>query len=364
MDTTNFLDWSYLGNSLRAWLLFLAVAIGVTALLTGAREMLSRRFLRLGQRSENEAPRLIGLLLRRTRPAALLAVGLALALLTIVPPPGLQRVSDWYVLVALVVQAALWANTVIGFWVKRTTERQLTEDAATATTIAAGGIALRVGVWIMAVLLTLHNLGFNVTALLTGLGIGGLAIALAVQSVLGDLLAALSIVLDKPFVVGDFLVVDEHRGTVEYIGLKTTRLRSLSGEQIIVSNSDLLKSRIRNFKRMFERRIVFSVGVTYQTPHEKLERMPAMIREIIEAQQNVRFDRAHFQKYGDSSLDFEMVYFVTLPDYNIFMDVQQAINLEIYRRFVAEGIEFAYPTRTVHMASESPAPAEPVGSPA
>ncbi len=364
MDTTNFLDWNYLDNPLRSWLYFLLVVVGATALLVGLREVLSRRFLRMGERKENDAPRLIGLLVRRTRPVALVAAALGLALLTIIPPPGLRRVIGWYVLVALVLQAALWANTVIGFWVKRTTARQLTEDAATATTIGALGIALRIGVWIMAVLLTLHNLGLNVTALLTGLGIGGLAIALAVQSVLGDLLAALSIVLDKPFVVGDFLVVDEHRGTVEYIGLKTTRLRSLSGEQIIVSNSDLLKSRIRNFKRMFERRIVFSVGVTYQTPHEKLQRMPVMIREIIESQQNVRFDRAHFQKYGDSSLDFEMVYFVTLPDYNIYMDVQQAINLEIYRRFTAEGIEFAYPTRTVHMASESPVPFEPAGSPA
>ncbi len=357
MSETPILEWSYFGNSVRQWLTFLIVTAGVMLVLVTVRMLLARRFEHLGEERGLEAPRLIGMLMRRSRPFAFLAIGLALALVAIVPPPRFDRVVRWYVLLALVVQGAIWANTVIGFWVKRETQRQLTEDAATATTLAALGVGLRIGVWIITVLFALHNLGFNVTALLTGLGIGGVAIALAVQSVLGDLLAALAIVLDKPFVVGDFLVVDEHRGTVEYVGLKTTRLRSLSGEQIIVSNGDLLKSRIRNFKRMFERRIVFTVGVTYQTPRDKLERIPGMVREIIEAQKNVRFDRAHFHKYGDSALEFEMVYFVTVPEYNVYMDIQQAVNLEIFRRFGDEGIDFAYPTRTVHLMSESPVPA-------
>jgi small-conductance mechanosensitive channel len=357
MDTTGFLDWSYAGNTVRVWILFFSIAAGGTALLVAAREVLARRFHRLGERTQADVPRLLSALLNRTRPFALAAIAVSVAAAFIAPPPRLDRMLSVFVLIAVVVQAALWASALIGFWVKRATARQLTEDAASATTLAALGIALRVGVWIIAVVMALHNLGINVTALLTGLGIGGVAIALAVQSVLGDLLAALSIVLDKPFVVGDFLVVDEHRGTVEYVGLKTTRLRSLSGEQIIVSNSDLLKSRIRNFKRMYERRIDFSVGVTYQTPHDALRRIPGMVREAIESQQNVRFDRAHFRKYGDSSLDFEMVYFVTLPDFNVYMDIQQAINLEIHRRFTEAGIEFAFPTRTIHMATESPAPA-------
>lgn len=206
--------------------------------------------------------------------------------------------------------------------------------------------------WSVIVLLTLDNLGFDVTALVAGLGIGGVAVALAVQKILGDLFASLSIVLDKPFVIGDFIIVGEHLGTVEHIGLKTTRIRSLSGEQLIFSNSDLLGSRIRNFKRMYERRVVFTIGVVYQTPLEKLALIPSIIREIIESQKPVRFDRSHFKEYGAFSLNFETVYWVQNPDFNTYMDIHQAINLEIYRRFTREGIEFAYPTQTLFINRE------------
>jgi len=168
--------------------------------------------------------------------------------------------------------------------------------------------------------------------------------------VLGDLFASISIVLDKPFVIGDFIIVGDMLGTVEHIGIKTTRVRSLFGEQLIFSNNDLLNSRIRNYKRMDERRIVFSIGVVYQTPYEKLSAIPGMVREIVEAQEQTRFDRAHFSKFGDFALIYEIVYYVKIPDYNAYMDIQEAINLEIYRKFQEQGIEFAYPTQTVFVA--------------
>jgi small-conductance mechanosensitive channel len=168
--------------------------------------------------------------------------------------------------------------------------------------------------------------------------------------VLGDLFASLSIVLDRPFVIGDFIIVDDMVGTVEYVGLKTTRVQSLSGEQIVFANADLLNSRIRNFKRMYQRRIVFTLGVTYQTPRAQLEQIPSIIRAAVERQENARFDRSHFLSYGDFSLNFETVYHVLVPDYNVYMDIQQAINLEIHREFEAAGIEFAYPTQTLFMA--------------
>jgi small-conductance mechanosensitive channel len=201
--------------------------------------------------------------------------------------------------------------------------------------------------------LVLDNLGVNITGLVAGLGIGGIAVALALQNILGDLFASLSIVLDKPFVIGDFVVVDSLSGTIEHIGLKTTRIRSLRGEQLIFSNNDLLKSRIRNYKRMSERRIDFSFGVVYQTPLEKLKAIKKIVSDIIEKGEKTRFDRVHFKEYGDSSLNFEVVYFVTDPDYNIYMDVQEAINLEIFRCFAEEGIEFAYPTRTIFIQHET-----------
>jgi small-conductance mechanosensitive channel len=195
--------------------------------------------------------------------------------------------------------------------------------------------------------MVLDNVGIDVTALVAGLGVGGIAVALAVQNVLGDLFASLSIALDKPFTLGDFLIIDDYMGSVEHIGLKTTRIRSLSGEQLVFSNTDLLKSRIKNYGRMFERRVVFKIGVTYQTPRDKIELIPTIIREAIESQEPVRFDRSHFQAYGDFSLLFETVYYVLKPDYNLYMDIQQAINLEIHRRFEQESIEFAYPTQTL-----------------
>ena len=192
--------------------------------------------------------------------------------------------------------------------------------------------------------------GVEVGTLITSLGVGGIAVALAVQNILGDLFASISIVLDQPFIVGDFITVGEYMGTVEHIGLKSTRVRSLTGEQLIFSNSDLLDSRIRNYKRMANRRVSFTIGVTYQTPYEKLVEIPEIVQEIIEAQPQTSFDRVHFKAYGDSSLNFEVVYYMLTSDYDVFVDVQQAINLEIFRRFAEEGIEFAYPTQTVFVA--------------
>ncbi len=210
----------------------------------------------------------------------------------------------------------------------------------------------------MVLLLSLQNVGVDVTALVAGLGVGGIAVALALQNILGDLFASLAIVLDKPFVLGDFINVGgEFLGSIEAIGLKTTRIRSLSGEQLVFSNSDLLGSRIRNYGRMAERRIAFTVGVTYETPKDRLAEIPGIIREAVEAQDKVRFDRSHFQKFGDFSLDFETVYYVLSPDYSTYMDIQQAINLRLFGEFGDRGIEFAYPTQTLHLFKQ-PEPAK------
>ena len=252
---------------------------------------------------------------------------------------------------ALIAQIALWAAAMIELAWRRYGRTRVETDRAAITTVYAFRIASLVALWTVAVLVAVDNLGFDVTALVAGLGIGGVAIALATQSILGDLFASLSIVIDKPFVVGDFIRVGDDLGAVERIGLKTTRVRSLSGEQLIFGNADLLNSRIRNYHRMDERRVVFRTGVTYQTPSPTLQRIPAMVREIIEAQSLTRVDRAHFAEFGPSEYAFEFVYFVLSPDYNVYMDIQQAINVAIVNRFEQEGIEFAYPTRTIVLAS-------------
>ena len=203
--------------------------------------------------------------------------------------------------------------------------------------------------WTIGLIFLFDNLGFNVTAILTGLGVGGIAIALAAQTILGDLFNYFVIFFDRPFELGDFIIVDDKLGTVEYIGIKTTRIKSLQGEQIVFSNSNLTNSRIHNYKKMLERRVLFKLGVLYDTEKQKLEKIPKMIKSIVEAQADTRFDRAHFSAFGDFSLTIEVVYYVLSADYNRYMDIHERINLSIHESFGQNGIEFAFPTYTIAM---------------
>jgi small-conductance mechanosensitive channel len=212
---------------------------------------------------------------------------------------------------------------------------------------------LNVIIWVLGLMFLLDNLGFKITSVVAGLGIGGIAIALAAQTVLGDLFNYFVIFFDRPFEVGDFLVIEDKKGTVEHIGIKTTRIRSLGGELLVFHNTDLTNSRIHNYKKMERRRVVFQVGVVYQTTPDHLATLPLIMKEIIEQQEDATFDRAHFASFGDYSLNFEMVYYVLGADYAHYMDIQQAINLAIFREFKQKGIEFAYPTQTLFMNKAS-----------
>lgn len=208
-------------------------------------------------------------------------------------------------------------------------------------------------VWIIGLLLLLDNLGFNISTLIAGLGITGIAVALAAQALLGDLFSYFVIFFDKPFEIGDFVVFEGISGNIEKIGIKTTRIRSLSGEQLIASNSKLTNTLLHNYKRMERRRIVFNLGVTYQTKPEQLKIIPELVKSIITKNDLAQFDRGHFGSFGDSSLNFEFVYFVLSSDYVVYMDTQQKINLEVYEEFAKRGIEFAYPTQTIFLNKEN-----------
>lgn len=210
-------------------------------------------------------------------------------------------------------------------------------------------VILKVIIWGLGFILILDNLGYKISAVLAGLGIGGIAVALAAQTILGDLFSYFVIIFDKPFEVGDFIIVGDAMGTVETIGIKTTRVRSISGEELIFSNSDLTNSRVKNFKRMYARRVVFKIGVTYDTSLEKLKQIPEIIKNIITNIKDTKFERAHFTSYGDSSLIYEIVYFVNNSDYNRYMDIQQEINLKLYEEFSRLKIDFAYPTQTIFL---------------
>ena len=215
---------------------------------------------------------------------------------------------------------------------------------------------LKVIIWGLGVVFILDNLGFNISTVIAGLGIGGVAVALAAQTILGDLFNYFVIFFDKPFEIGDFIIIDDYLGAIEHIGIKTTRVRSLGGEQLVFSNSDLTSSRVRNYKRMDKRRVLFTIGVIYQTSLEKMKKIPGLISDIIKSIEDTVFDRAHFQSFGDFSLNIEVVYYVMGGDYNKYMDIQQEINLKIKESFEKEGIEFAYPTQMVYMEKISPIP--------
>ena len=354
MQSPTILEWQFYHNSVRAWLIAGIIFAVIGATLFIARTLLARRLAKVAARTSNTADDAIADLLRRTRYFFILAAAIAGASLFLDLPARALSVLRTLGTIALILQLAIWGNGLITFWFRNYAERKADTDVASRTTIAAFSFVARAILWSMLLLVGLNRLGVDITALITGLGVGGIAIALAVQNVLGDLFAALAIVLDKPFVVGDAISVDTMTGTVENVGLKTTRIRSVNGEQLIFSNTDLLKSRIRNFKRMQERRVVLTIGVSYDTPPDTVARIPDMLREAVESQEQVRFDRSHFMSYGESALNFETAYFVLTSDYLTYANKNQAVNLAVLRRFATEKIDFAFPTRTIVVRGAAP----------
>jgi len=346
----NWMSITLWNNEMRTYLFAMAATIGTIMVMWLLRRLMIHYFSRRSQESDHDGYDFMLAMASRTLFPLLLIVSLYVGMSFLTIPVGVVSWISSGAVAAVILQAAIWTNALVTFWLKRYQKQYRHIDPARMTTVRAVSLAARLVVALVAVILVLDNLpGVEITALVASLGIGGIAIALAVQSILSDLFASLSIILDKPFVLGDFIIVDTYMGTVEYIGLKTTRVRSLSGEQLVFANGDLLKSRIRNYKRMAERRVVFTLGVTYQTAYRHLKSIPGWIETIIGELDLTRFDRAHFQGFGDYALEFEIVYYVLDPDYNRYMDIQQAINLAIYKKFEAEKIDFAYPTQTVNL---------------
>ncbi len=348
------LDVTFLGNTLLSWLMAVGILIVAFILLRAIVSTVGSQLAHLSGRTKTSWDDIVTVALTKTKPTLLLVVAVYAGASTLHLTPGVEKILRSATIIALLLQGGIWASWGIRRWISIHREGRPPEEAAAVMTMNVLGVAARFTLWSLIVLLSLDNVGINVTALVAGLGVGGVAVALAAQSILADLFASLAIVLDRPFVLGDFLIVGDYLGAVEDIGLKTTRIRSLSGEQVIFSNTDLLGSRIRNYGRMFERRVVFKIGVTYQTEREKLERIPEIIRDAILAQgeKRVRFDRSHLQSYGDFAIQFETVFYVLGADYNLYMDIQQAIYLIIHEKFEEEEIEFAYPTQTLFLRGQ------------
>jgi small-conductance mechanosensitive channel len=333
---TGILEISIYGNLLRSWLALIGVVTVVTLSVAVARRLVMQRFT--ARPPSPGATRTLFIEgLQKLRLPVVLIMALYGASRPLIFPERVDSLLHGLAVLAVFVQVASWADLAARFLLARYL-RTTSEGDGRATTVTVLGILARLTLLTILLLVTLENLGINITALVAGLGIGGIAIALASQTVLADLFASVSIVFDKPFVVGDFIVVDTFMGVVEHVGLKTTRVRSLAGEQIVLPNADLLKSRIRNYKRMYERRVVFSVGVVPDTPHAALTAIPGLIRTIVEAQPQTRFERAHLAAYTESAILFEVVYNIPTADHKVYMDLQQAIYLGIDEHFRKEGI--------------------------
>jgi small-conductance mechanosensitive channel len=349
MRAFHYLSDLYDYNSLREWLTAAAIAAGVFVVAVGLRALLVRRLGAVAARTTTHVDDMIVELVRKTRGWVLAVFALMVAAAQVALPPSVDRVIEPLEKIVFLWQTALWGAAGVGFWVQHyAMNRTASNDRASATMITAVGIAAKILLWTLVVLAALQwAFGFQVVGLLATLGVGGVALALAVQNILGDVLASLSIVFDKPFDVGDSIGVGDVNGVVEHIGLKTTRVRSMSGEQVIIGNADLLKSRLHNFKRMYQRRVAFTLDVAFDTPADALQRLPGIVEQIVAAQTPVKFDRSHVASFGDSSIRIETVYYVLDPDYKRYMDVQQAINLELLRRFASENVQFALPTQTV-----------------
>jgi small-conductance mechanosensitive channel len=343
-------DWhglwrvAFFGNALGAWALSLVVFLVTLTVLPLAARFISaqrRRLIAYRPAQVHLTIELAALLVERTSRVFLWGVAVWLGSRDLTFPPRIERWLTVALVLLFWMQVALWAMTAVRFAIDVRRQRSTGPDTLLKSSMQVIMFGAGLVVWGVALLLALDNLGVAIKPLLAGLGIGGIALALAVQTVLADLLASLSIALDKPFGLGDFLTLDDCQGSVEHIGVKSTRLRSISGEQIIISNGDMLKARVRNFGRLHERRALFQLDVHYETPVATLAAVPRAVREIIEATPDTRFDRCHLLRCTDTALQFEVVYFVTRADYKVYADAQQSINLRILERFRALEVSFS-----------------------
>lgn len=343
----HFLQTTFYGNPMWRWL----AAVGVILFTWLALQVVTRATIRhlrkIAARTTGQLDDLLVELLHKTRFFLVLVISAYAGSRFLALSVDASNVLHIAFVIALLVQAGYWGNGLVSFWLARMVKRRFGDDAAAATSVAAIGFVAKLILWAVILLVALDNMGVDIMTLVAGLGIAGVAVALGVQSLFKDAFASVSIIADRPFVIGDFITVGDMMGTVERIGLKTTRVRSLSGELLIFANGDLLDSRIRNYAQLTERRIAFTFGLAYDTPTALLEEVPTIVRAEIEKVPGVRFDRCHLKSFADSALAYETVYFALTPNYADYMDAQQAINLGILRAFEEKKIRLAYPTRTL-----------------
>jgi len=346
------LNQSYFGNTIEAYLIALGIFVGGIILIKIFKTIILHRLKKWADKTETTLDDFLIKGIEKSIVPLLYYGAFYAAITSLTLSAQARNIIEIVFLVLLTFFIVRFISSTIMFTLTYFIKKQERGEEK-ARQLRGMTVLINIFVWVIGIVFLMDNLGFNISAVVAGLGIGGIAIALAAQAILGDLFSYFVIFFDRPFEVGDFITVADKVGTVEYTGIKTTRLRSLTGEQLVFSNTDLTNSRIHNFKKMQERRVLFRLGVVYQTPAAQLKEIASIVKEIIEKHSDVRFDRGHFASYGDFSLNFEFVYFVIGSEYVKYMDTQQSINLEIYNEFEKIGIEFAYPTQTLFVNKET-----------
>jgi small-conductance mechanosensitive channel len=265
-------------------------------------------------------------------------------------PTIIEKVLDYAIIIVVVFYVIKFIQKIIEFSAYKIKLKGKAKDPHfDASVVDLLTKIVKIILWVIAVLLILSNIGYDITTLAAGLGIGGIAIAFALQNVLSDIFASFSIYFDKPFKVGDFIIIGTDAGRVKHVGIKTTRIQTLQGQELIVSNKELTETRINNYRRMKKRRVKFNLGVTYDTSSVKLKKIPVIIKNIFAKVKNAELVRVHFHQFGDFSLNFEIVYSVNSKEMDVYMDTQQEINFAIKEEFEKEKIEMAFPTQTVYV---------------
>ncbi|MFC1645000.1 mechanosensitive ion channel family protein [Patescibacteria group bacterium] len=347
IDYQTFLTSSFLGNTGEDYLYALAILVGALIVFKVFQFIIIKKLEKAAKVTKTDVDDFIISLVKSIKPPFYFIISIYIALISLDSIPVAKKFIDVAIWLIVSYQVIIVLQKIIDYMVDRITTDENGEFDNDKEIVKLLGNILKVVLWLIAILLVLSNLGVNVTSAVAGLGIGGIAIAMAVKDVLSDIIASFTIFLDKPFKVGQSIKFGSDVGEVKRIGIRSTKIKTLQGEELVVTNQDLAKARIQNYKRMTKRRVKQSLGVVYGISSDKIKSIPVWIQEIVESTENTEFARAHFSSYGDSSLNFQFVYHISSDDYGMYMDAQQKINIEIYEKFEKESIEFAYPTQTV-----------------
>jgi len=354
MDPTEILEYTIGNNCVKDYLIAIAAFALTLVIIKIFKHGVLKKLKGIAAKTKTEIDDLIIKIVNRVGWPLYLILALYVALQFIVLPSIVDTVLKYASVIIVVYYVIKGVQDLADYYIRKLMLRPQGEEGAKGEEVDASLVNLLIkgvnyALWVVALILILEIFEYNINTLIAGLGIFGIAFAFAFQHILADVFASFSIYIDKPFKTGDFIIVGDDLGVVKKIGIKSTRIQTLHGEELVMPNKELTESRVHNYKKMEKRRIVFKFGVTYDTPTKKLRKIPAIVQEVIGEIDMADIDRVHFLEFGDFSLNFEVVYYVATGDYNKYMDIQQAINLGIKERFEEEAIEMAFPTQTVYV---------------